>query len=120
MRGLEHIPWLYDGLMSVMDNLGLARWRRQLVSGANGMTLEVGCGTGRNFPIYPAGVSLVGLDPDFQALLSARQRAPTAALVVGNVEALPFRSQAFDTVISSLVFCSAHDPRQGLLEIRRV
>lgn len=120
MRGVEHIPWLYDGLMSLADGLGFSRWRRALVQAAHGCTLEVGCGTGRNLPLYPSGVSVVGLDPDPQSLARARRRAPHVPLVAARAEALPFRAETFDTIVSSLVFCSVEDPAQGLREIRRV
>ena len=120
MRGLEQIPSLYDGLMWVLDGLGLGDWRLQLVRGAAGRTLEVGCGTGRNLPLYSSTTQVIGLDPDHAALARARRRSPAVQLVVGTVETLPFRAGAFDTVVSSLVFCSVDDPIQGLREIRRV
>jgi len=121
MRGIEQIPWLYDGLMSVQDRLGLRRWRRWLAGGARGRVLEVGCGTGRNLPLYGDGAALVvGLDPAHGALRSARRRAPGVPLVVASAEALPFRAGAFDTVVSGLVFCSVADPKRGLAEVRRV
>jgi ubiquinone/menaquinone biosynthesis C-methylase UbiE len=120
MRGVEHIPWLYDGLMSLADGLGFARWRRALVRPARGCTLEVGCGTGRNLPLYPSDVSVVGLDPDLRSLARARRRAPHVPLIAARVEALPFRAETFDTVVSGLVFCSVEDPAQGLRELRRV
>jgi ubiquinone/menaquinone biosynthesis C-methylase UbiE len=120
MRGVEHIPWLYDGLMSLADGLGFVRWRQALVWTARGRTLEVGCGTGRNLPLYPSRVSVIGLDPDPQSLARAQRRAPHIPLVAAQVEALPFRAGTFDTVVSSLVFCSVEDPAQGLREIRRV
>jgi len=120
MRGIEQIPWLYDALMAVSDACGLARWRRQLVDGAAGRTLEVGCGTGRNLPLYPAGLEVIGIDPDLAALRYARRRAPRVPLLAARAEALPFRPGTFDSVVSSLVFCSVADPEQGLAEIRRV
>ncbi len=120
MRGIEHVPWLYDVIMEVLDALGLGSWRRRLVDGAAGRTLEIGCGTGRNLPLYCCGVQVIGLDPDRAALMRALQRASTVPLVVGTAEALPFRDGAFDTVVSSLVFCSVDDPVGGLQEIRRV
>lgn len=120
MRGIEHIPWLYDNIMRVLDALGIGSWRRELVRGAAGRTLEVGSGTGRNLPLYSTGVQVIGLDPDEAALARSRRRSPTIPLVLGTVEALPFRAGVFDTVVSSLVFCSVEDPRQGLSEIRRV
>lgn len=120
MRGCEQIPWLYDAMCAVMERLGFGRWRRWLAAGARGLTLDVGCGTGRNFPLYPAGVRAIGLEPCRATLERARRRAPGVPLVQGSAEALPFRAGAFDTVVSGLVFCSVPDPRRGLAEVKRV
>ncbi len=121
MRGFEQVPWLYDAMMSVQDRLGLRRWRRWLVGGARGRVLEVGCGTGRNLPLYGSDArSIVALDPALDALRVARRRAPGVPLVVARAEALPFRDGTFDTVVSGLVFCSVADPMGGLAEVRRV
>jgi len=120
MRGIEQIPWVYDAVCALCEATGLARWRSWLVAGARGRVLDVGCGTGRNLPLLPAGTRAVGLDPSWDAVRRARRRAPQVLLVVGSAEALPFRDAAFDTVLSGLVFCSVADPRQGLREVRRV
>ena len=120
MRGLEQIPWLYDPLCALYERLGLDRWRRWLVEGARGLALDVGCGTGRNLPLYREGVRVIGLDPAWAGLQRARRRAPRARLVCGSAEALPFRDSTFDTVVSGLVFCSVPDARRGLAEVGRV
>jgi ubiquinone/menaquinone biosynthesis C-methylase UbiE len=120
MRGIEHIPWLYDAMMSVMDVTGFARWRRKLVGTVENRILEVGCGTGRNLPLYPAGSEVIALDPDLAALRRARRRSPRTLLVAARAEALPFPPDHFQTVVSGLVFCSVRDPDAGLAEIRRV
>src|SRR5881396_3568186 len=120
MRGLEQIPWLYDPVCALYERLALDRWRRWLVAGARGLALDVGCGTGRNLPLYREGVRVIGLDPAWESLQRARQRAPRARLVRGSAEALPFRDGAFDTVVSGLVFCSVPDPARGLAEVKRV
>lgn len=121
-RGFEQRPNLYDAGMWFFERLGLNRWRRSLVShpAPSGWTLELGCGTGRNFSHYPPSVRVAGIDPNFQALAVARRRAPGVPLVQARAEALPFRDGAFDQVITSLVFCSVDDPSGGLLEVRRV
>jgi len=120
MRGIEQIPWLYDACCALVERFGLGRWRRWLVGGATGRVLDVGCGTGRNLPLFDMGVRVVGLDPTRDALLAARRRAPAVPLVQGDAQALPFRTGAFDTVVSGLVFCSVPDPARGLAEVKRV
>jgi ubiquinone/menaquinone biosynthesis C-methylase UbiE len=118
MRGLEQIPWLYDSMCWCLEATGLGRWRAWLAREARGHTLDVGCGTGRNLPLLPAGC--VGVDPAREPLLKARRRVPGALLVRASAEALPFKARAFDTVVSGLVFCSVNDPARGLAEIKRV
>jgi ubiquinone/menaquinone biosynthesis C-methylase UbiE len=120
MRGVEQIPFVYDVLMGLAEATGLRRWRVWLVAGARGRTLDVGCGTGRNLPLYGAGAAPVGLDPSDDVLKMAKRRAPAVPLVRGSAEALPFKDSAFDTVVSGLVFCTVPDPSKGLAEVRRV
>lgn len=120
MRGLEQIPVLYDAMMAVAEATGFLSWRRQLVAGVRGRVLDVGCGTGRNLPLYLADRRVVGCDVRVELLLAARRRAPGRPLVLASAEALPFADGAFDTVVSGLVFCSVPDPLRGLCEVRRV
>jgi ubiquinone/menaquinone biosynthesis C-methylase UbiE len=118
--GLEQIPWLYDACCACAERFWLAEWRHWLVGGARGRTLDLGCGTGRNLPLYGPGECVIGLDPARASLLRARRRAPDTPLVQGSAEALPFRTGAFDTVVAGFVFCSVPDARRGLAEVRRV
>jgi ubiquinone/menaquinone biosynthesis C-methylase UbiE len=120
VRGLEQIPWLYDAMCAVLEATGLDGWRAWLAAGAKGRVLDVGCGTGRNLPLLPAGTVAVALDPSAEALDKARRRSPHTPLVRGSAEALPFRDGAFDTVVSGLCFCSVPDPGRGLAELGRV
>ncbi len=118
--GLENIPWLYDLAMSLVERGRFRRWRQWLVGGARGRVLEIGCGTGRNLPLYPAGVRVTAVDPWPQNVAAARRRSPRALLVQARAEALPFAAAAFDTTVASLVLCSVEDPARALSEIRRV
>lgn len=121
MRGVEQVPWLYDAGMVLLEKTGLGRWRKWLAAGAApGRVLDLGCGTGRNLPLYGPGVRAVGLDPCHETLRKARRRSPCVPLVRGRAEALPFRDGAFDTVVSGLVFCSVGDVPRGLAEVKRV
>jgi len=78
MRGVEQIPWLYDALAALAERGDIGRWRRWLTAGAQGRTLDVGTGTGRNLPLFPAGTFVVAVDPSLSALRRARRRAPGA------------------------------------------
>jgi ubiquinone/menaquinone biosynthesis C-methylase UbiE len=120
VRGVEQIPWLYDGLCVVMERTGLAPFRRWLTAGARGRTLDVGCGTGRGLRLYGPGARVIGLDPARASLARARRRIPSSRLVQASAEALPFRDGVFDTVVSSFVFCSVPDPARGFAEVKRV
>jgi len=120
MRGIEHIPWAYDLFMEVVERFGLGEWRQHLVGQAKGRILDLGCGTGRNLRLFDAESQVTGLELDLGLLAAARRRAPDLALVVGRAEDLPFRSGSFDTVVSSLVFCSVADPVRGLREAARI
>jgi ubiquinone/menaquinone biosynthesis C-methylase UbiE len=86
--------------------------------------LEIGIGTGLNLPYYPADVELVGIDPNAGFLERARRRAAAigrpVTLLVARAEALPFADRSFDTVITTLVFCTIAEPEQALREVHRV
>mgnify|MGYP003591782057 FL=1 len=120
MRGIEQVPALYDAGVALLEATGLGRWRRWLAAGAEGRVLDLGCGTGRNLPLLAGGTRPVGLDPCLETLRAARRRSPGTPLVLGAAERLPFRSGAFDTVVSGLVFCSVAEPVRALGEVRRV
>jgi ubiquinone/menaquinone biosynthesis C-methylase UbiE len=120
VRGLEQIPLLYDGFMSVTDRIGLWKLRAWLTAGASGRVVEIGCGTGRNLPRYSAATRLHGVDPSLGALRRATRRGPATMLVCAEAEALPFRTGSFDSVVFSLVLCSVSSPPAALAEAKRV
>jgi ubiquinone/menaquinone biosynthesis C-methylase UbiE len=88
------------------------------------MVLDVGCGTGAlSYAIWRRDrtASVVGVDVATAMLRRAEERfAGAAVLVAGDVVRLPFRSAAFDLVVSSSSFHYWNDPMVGLGEIARV
>ncbi len=100
--------------------------RRELLALARGVVLEVGAGTGLNFPFYEPGkvTRVEAIEPDAMMLSYARNRLPQARvplnLTQARAETLPFEDGSFDCAVATLVFCSVGDPLRGLREIRRV
>lgn len=123
-RVYDRIAPLYDWLEAPMALMGGRARRRRVIAGARGSTLEIGVGTGLNFPFYAAGVQLTAVDISGRMLARARRRGGRASgpvqFVRAAAEALPFADGVFDTVTATCVFCSVQDPVRGLAEVRRV
>jgi ubiquinone/menaquinone biosynthesis C-methylase UbiE len=121
------IGWLapvYDRLTAPLEHRSFARWRKDAWGQvpAGGLGLEIGAGTGANFPYYPAGARVVATDVSSRMLTRAQDKPSRngAPLVACDVQALPFRDGAFDWAAETLVFCEVLDPVVGLRELRRV
>ena len=115
-------PW-YD-LSIKPAELAINRRRRELLAQARGDVLELGVGTGQTLRLYPPDCRLTGIDPSQKMLERARHKAQRLGRQVDlrpmSAEALDFPAASFDTVVSSLVFCSVDDPSRALAEARRV
>lgn len=111
---------IVDALSDGMFETG----RQKLWHHVQGEILEVGVGTGKNFPYYPQDGRVVGIDFAERMLARARERARELGTRVilreGDVQHLDFADNTFDTVVASCVFCSVPDPVQGLRELNRV
>jgi SAM-dependent methyltransferase len=99
--------------------------RRRLLDGLSGRVLELGCGDGRAFDLYPSTVErVVAVEPDPVARAAASERAAAVPVpidvVAGAADALPAADGEVDAVVSIWVLCSVPDPRAALREIRRV
>ncbi len=85
--------------------------------------LDVGCGTGtlleRATRAHPG--RFAGLDLSLEMLEAARRKlGARAGLVAGSAATLPFRSRAFDLVVSTSTLHHWRDPVAAFAEIRRV
>lgn len=115
---------LYDRLNGAMERGWMGERRARLLSGARGVVLEIGGGTGANLPHYRdvERVTVSEPNPFMREKLRpklARARVPVELSEAG-AEALPFEDDSFDTVVSTLVLCTVPDQVQALAEIRRV
>ena len=116
-------PRLYDLVLAPAERGGLSRLRRWLVGSVRGRVLEIGAGTGLNFPHYGPEARVVAIDPDLSMLARARERAAVTRadvmLVVADAAALPFRDGVFDAAIVGLAMCTIPHPQRALEQTRR-
>ncbi|MFI5341305.1 MAG: class I SAM-dependent methyltransferase [Candidatus Methylomirabilales bacterium] len=116
----------YDRLTAPAERmLGLARGRALVFERpATGTMLEIGAGTGKNLPRYPAGAFVIATDLSPGMLARAREKAAGGSrrvgFVVTDAEDLAFKDGTFDRVVATCVFCSVPDAVRGLREARRV
>jgi ubiquinone/menaquinone biosynthesis C-methylase UbiE len=122
----ERIAWVYD-LLDLPFEYGRYRKIRPLLFwGLSGRILEAGVGTGRNFPFYPRGSEVVGIDLSPAMLARAERRRPTAATKVElrqmDVTRLNFPDRSFDAAVATFLFCTLPDELQvvGMRELGRV
>jgi phosphatidylethanolamine/phosphatidyl-N-methylethanolamine N-methyltransferase len=120
----QRIAPVYD-LMEAMHEGRVRPWRERLWTMAQGpKLLEVGVGTGKNLPYYPAGVAVTAVDLTPGMLQRAEKRAVELGvdveLQLGDAQALAFPDDTFDEAIATCVFCSVPDPVLGLTELARV
>lgn len=103
----------------------LAGFHRELLAGASGLVVEVGCGRGLLFDRYPPGPQRVlAVEPDPHSRAAAEQAAAACGapieVVAGDAEHLPVPDGAADIVVMSEVLCSVTNPVAALAEARRV
>lgn len=116
-------PWLID---RTLDTPAINARRLRLLSQAEGEVLEIGFGTGATLPFYQFDKvrRLVVLEPSAGMNEMAARRIAASGRSVEQVrlagESLPFESERFDTVVTSLTLCSVGDPDRVLAEVRRV
>jgi ubiquinone/menaquinone biosynthesis C-methylase UbiE len=123
-RGMSLHAQVYDLVCGHMESIGLLEWRKALVGDLTGTAVELGCGTGKNLPHYPAGATVYASDYDPVMLSRAVERAGESAadvhLFVADAMRLPLADASVDTVVVGLMFCSVPEPDQALHEVRRV
>ncbi|GAA2089035.1 class I SAM-dependent methyltransferase [Actinomadura alba] len=107
------------------EQRGNADLRREMLAGLSGRVVEVGPGTGLNFPHYPDTVAeLLAVEPEVYLRERAGEAAAAAPVTVrvvdGTAERIPADDASVDAVALSGLLCSVPDQAAALAEFRRV
>ncbi len=115
---------IYDPVMGPLEKVYIRPIRTQILKHAYGEVLEIGLGTGANFPFYPDDVQVTGIEPSIDMLHKAKKKINNVKVPIklhhGQAEDLPFEDESFDTVLATLVLCSVKDLQRSLEEMHRV
>lgn len=122
----QRIAPFYDLLDLPFEHRRYRKIRPQLFAGLSGRLLDAGVGTGRNFPFYPAGAKVVGIDLSPAMLARAARRLGSAtgevALRHMDVTRIELPDHHFDAAVATFLFCVLPDELQvpALREMGRV
>ena len=122
----QRIAWAYDLLDLPFEYGRYRKIRPQIFRGLCDRILDAGVGTGRNFPFYPLGSEVVGIDLSPGMLARAERRRPlaTASVVLRQMDVtrLDFPDRSFDAAVATFLFCTLPDDLQvaGMRELGRV
>ncbi|UYG98063.1 class I SAM-dependent methyltransferase [Cytobacillus firmus] len=117
-------PTIYDVAMKPLEQARLKKVRKELISKAKGRVLEIGSGTGVNFPYYHNAYQVDAIEPNFLMVEKSLKRKKQSKVPIQTyllkAEKLPFSDNTFDSVVGTLVFCTISEPLKALREIKRV
>ncbi len=124
-RRYDRLAPFFDGLEAILEGLFFNQWREILWRKIEGQhILEVGVGTGKNFPFYPANTRITAIDFSEKMLSLASKKKHrkniSVELNLMDVQSLCYADNSFDTIIATFVFCSVPQPVKGLQELYRV
>jgi ubiquinone/menaquinone biosynthesis C-methylase UbiE len=126
----EHSPHpvfarIYTKVAEIGERRGGAEHRQRLLAGLSGRVIEIGAGTGANFPHYPTSVSeVIAVEPE-RYLRERAQHAATDApvpvsVVEGSADRLSDEAGSFDAGVAALVLCTVPNQQSALAELYRV
>ncbi len=106
----------------------IMKQREKIVPQAEGVVLELGCGSGTNFALYDASkvTKLYALEPSPGMVVKARRTAGELGIgksiefLETGAENIPLPDNSVDTVVITFVLCTIPDWEGALRETKRV
>jgi SAM-dependent methyltransferase len=119
----KHASWWIDGFTDGAD----PEYEQQILPLAAaelagfGRVLDIGCGDGQiSRLVAGAGSFVAGVDPTWNQIRVAAERAGGATYVRAGAAELPFADGSFDAAVACLVFEHIDDARGAIDEVARV
>lgn len=121
----ERVAPIYDSQTEDFEwSKRIDKYRKVLISYAEGRVLEVGIGTGRNWDYYNSGCRVIGIDwsQPMLDICDKKEHVPALQQMLMNMDAtdLKFPDNTFHTVVLTFVLSSSHSPQTVLKEALRV
>lgn len=114
----------YDRVTDALERTVLAEHRAQLLAEVDGVIVDVGAGTGANFPHFHRAARVFATEPDPRMRRKAASKLVCAScpveLLDAPAESLPLADSSVDAVVFACVLCTVSDPNRALTEARRV
>lgn len=122
VRGRFH-AWFLSATEDALEKIHGER-KRALFADLAGTVVELGPGTGANCRHFPAGCSVIGIEPNVRMheplRESARRHGVDFEIRGLRGEQLDLASESADAVVCTLVLCSVDEPESVLAEVHRV
>ena len=119
----DRVGKIYDALTFSVEWF-VSKHRKDILLISKSLILEVGFGTGNSIKDYPPNSRVVAVEVSRgmlqRATFKLKDSGKSFELLLADISYLPFRDEAFETLFSSLVMCTATDPIGKLIEMRRV
>jgi ubiquinone/menaquinone biosynthesis C-methylase UbiE len=115
----------YTHVLARNEPAEMRAYRDELLAGLSGRVVEVGAGSGANFPHYPPEVTeVVAVEPEAylreQAMTAAPRASARVTVLDGVADALPLEDASCDAAVACLVLCTVPDQATALAELQRV
>jgi ubiquinone/menaquinone biosynthesis C-methylase UbiE len=119
--------YIYPHLVDKLGNPSpIQKIRQQVIPLAHGQVLEIGVGSGANFPHYDAAkvTKLYALEPNPRMIRLAQKQRYQTNLDIEYLdlpgEHIPLTDRTMDTVVSTFTLCTVSDIQKVMEEIGRV
>jgi ubiquinone/menaquinone biosynthesis C-methylase UbiE len=113
-----------DGVTGPREAVVLSKHRARLLEEMDGVVVDIGAGTGSNFPHFRDAKRVIATEPDPRMRRQAASKLADAScpveLLDASAESLPLADSSVDAVVFACVLCTVSDPNRALAEARRV